>query len=209
MIAPKTGPIKAPREHGFMSANMVLPLYEVLERDHSVEMRDDLFQRAGMRYLPTPEEPVREKQVMDLHQAIRQTYPDDWPDVMHKAGQLAGHIILNYRLDGKARRLLKRLPWPLATWMLVRTTAQNSWAFSGSGDFKLLKTSSFELVDNPVTRNETAQSPVCVFQQTMLETVFCQAIHPMMRCTETQCCATGASSCRFELAMTPAAVGLS
>lgn len=184
-----------------MSANMILPIHDVLQRFVGVDERDRMFQEAGLKFLPTPQDPVRERLVAQLHQAVRNELPDLWPDIMRTAGEQAGQVVLDFRLDASARDLLRRLPWSLATWMLVRTTTQNAWTFSGSGEFRVLRTSMLEIANNPVTRSEVSKAPVCLFQQTVLETVFSKAIDNRLTCRETQCCASGGDACRFELSM--------
>lgn len=201
MTAPTPGPLKQPRERSFMSANMILPIHDVLSRFISTDHRDRLFRDAGLKFLPSPQEPVRERQVAQVHQAVRRELPDDWPHIMKAAGEMAGRVVLDYRMEPAARDLLRRLPWSLATWMLVRTTTQNAWTFTGSGDFRVVKTSTLEIGNNPVTRSEVSKDPVCVFQQTVLETVFSQAIDTRLSFVETACCAAGSKACRFELAM--------
>lgn len=184
-----------------MSANMILPIFDVLETFVGVDERDRIFQDAGLKFLPSPQDPVRERLVAQLHQGIRRDLPHLWRDIMVSAGEKAAQIVLDYRLDVSSRDLLRRLPWSLATWMLVRTTTQNAWTFSGSGDFRVLRTSTLEIANNPVTRAETSNAPVCLFQQTVLETVFQRAIDTRLRFLETQCCAAGGETCRFELSM--------
>lgn len=58
MIAPTPGPLKQPRERSFMSANMILPIHEVLSKFIGPDSRDDLFRQAGFRFLPSPQDPV-------------------------------------------------------------------------------------------------------------------------------------------------------
>lgn len=184
-----------------MSSNMILPIHEVLETYAGAEERDRIFQEAGLKFLPSPQDPVRERLVAQLHQGIRRDLPEIWRDIMVTAGEKAAQVVLDYRLDASARDLLRRLPWSLATWMLVRTTTQSAWTFSGSGDFRVLRTSMLEISNNPVTRSEHSDVPVCLFQQPVLENVFARAVDIRLRCQETQCCAAGGESCRFELSM--------
>lgn len=202
MSAPSTGPLKQPRERTFMSANMILPIHDVLGRFIGAEDRDRMFSDAGLKFLPNPQDPVRERLVAQLHQSIRRELPDLWPGIMSSAGEKAAQVVLDYRLDASSRDLLRKLPWSLATWMLVRTTTQHAWTFSGSGEFRVVRTSMLEISNNPVTRSEISASPVCLFQQTVLENLFAKAIDTRLRCRETQCCASGGDACRFELTMT-------
>ncbi|PWL34987.1 V4R domain-containing protein [uncultured Marivita sp.] len=69
------------------------------------------------------------------------------------------------------------------------------------GYFRVLKTSALEIRNHPVTQAETSQQPVCLFQQTVLETVFSHSNDTRLRLVETKCCAAMADACSFELAM--------
>lgn len=203
MIPPTPGPLRPPRSAGFMSANMVLPLYEVLGQYVSQEERNRLYSDAGLRYLPGPEDPVREKQVSKLHQSIRLLYPELSKDIFEEAAVMAADIVAEYRIPVSGKMMLRRLPWPLATWMLVRSAQQNAWTFGGSGTFEAHTTAQVSLSHNPITRGETSSAPVCHFHRTLFERLFRLLVHPRMTCTEHQCEASGGSACKFELRVDP------
>lgn len=203
MNAPTPGLLKKPRGRNFMSANMVLPFYSVLQDIVGEEERDCVFQAAGLRNLPNPEEPVREKQVQQLHQIIRENYPAHLERIMTEAGIAAAKVITQYRLSVTAKQMLNRLPWSMATWMMVKSVHQNAWSFTGSGTFLMLETGMFELSQNPMMRGVHETRPQCTFHRTIFETMFREVVHEQMQCEELQCCGAGATSCRFKLSLPP------
>ncbi|MDA7423800.1 bacteriochlorophyll 4-vinyl reductase [Thalassococcus lentus] len=184
-----------------MSANMVLPLHEVLGETVGGVARDALFQGAGMRYLPGPQDHVRERQVFEIHQSVRDLHSDQSEAILREAGRRAAAIVAEYRIPASAKTMLRRLPWPLATWMLVRSASQNAWTFGGSATFEAPKTSQLSLVGNPSIKDARSKKPLCVFHETLFQTLFRALVHPAMLCTETGCEACGEEACTFTLEM--------
>jgi len=184
-----------------MSANMVLPLHQVLSDFAGPEIAERIYREAGLRYLPEPEEPVREKLVAEVHGAIRRAYPEDWKSIMTEAGEAAADIVATYRIPESAKTMLRRLPWPVATWMLMRSALQNAWTFSGSAEVSAPKTSSLKIDGNPAIRTHDSSEMVCAFQRALLQSLFRSIIHPRLECVETACEACGHDHCGFELRM--------
>lgn len=203
MIQPTPGPVKKPRGKGFMSASMVLPLHEVLTERVGPEQCDALFGNAGMRFLPGPEEHVRERQVLDIHRAVRSEYGDLGMEMLREAGQRAADIVTEYRIPPSGKVMLRRMPWPLAAWMCMRSASQRTWTFGGSAQFHSRTTSRFELIGNPAIRGERASKPICVFHQAMFQRLFQTLAHPRMECVELGCEACGDDACLFEIRVTP------
>lgn len=201
MAAPVHGALRTPKRSGMMSPNMVLPVVAALEEAVGPEQALKALEEARLFRLPLPEEPVRERQVAVLHQAIRRCCSDKADAILAEAGRRAADVVISYRIPARSRFLLRRMPWPLATWLLARATRQFAWTFSGSGRFALETTSSFALFDNPVIRGEHADHPVCLFQAALFERLFQELVHPRLVCSEIACCATGADACRFTLGL--------
>ncbi len=201
MAAPVHGALRMPKRTGMMSPNMVLPVLAALEEAVGADKARHVMREARFPRLPEPEEPVRERQVAVLHQAIRRCCPDMAGAVFTEAGRRAADVVITYRIPARSRVLLRRMPWPVATWLLGRATRQFAWTFSGSGHFALETTSRFALFDNPVIRGEHADRPICLFQAALFERLFQELVHPRIICTETACCAEGAEACRFTLSV--------
>lgn len=202
MIKPTVGLLRPPRRNDMMSANMVLSFYEVIAAFGGTNLRDELFAQAGLRHLPGPEEPVREKQVYVLHQLVRDTFGNQAPNVMRTAGEAAADVVARYRIPDRAKTLMARMPWPMATWLLMRSARQHAWTFGGSGQFQMITTSTFELTDNPAIRGTQADHPICDFHAALFGNLMRSIVHRNMSCMELSCSATGAGSCTFKLATT-------
>lgn len=199
MIEPTPGPLRAPRAEGYMSPNAVLSIHEPLADFIGEDRRNEIYSEAGLKFLPKPEEAIRERQVTVLHQIIRSRFPETYDEIMEVSGAAAARIVAQYRIDPKGRQMLRRLPLPLAVWMLVRTAELNAWTFCGSGRFVNLKTRRFEIIGNPAARGLQSATPACTFHTSLFRTLFRTLIDPRIDCTEDQCEACGAGSCRFTL----------
>ena len=136
-----------------------------------------------------------------MHQALRRDLPDRAAALARAAGLATGDYILAHRIPKPAQALLRRLPVPVAAWLLTRAIAQHSWTFAGSGRFEVLSTRplSFRILDNPVVRGERADGPICHWHAAVFERLFATLVHPGYRAVETACCATGAPACVFEI----------
>lgn len=203
MITPTPGPLRPPRSAGFMSANMVLPLYDVLGEYKGTRARDEIFSEAGIRYLPGPEDPVRERQVNLVHQGIRQRFPAQSKEIFSEAALIAADVVAEYRIPASGKTMLRKLPWPLATWMLVRSAHQHAWTFGGSGQFKANTTAKMDLIGNPSIRGAQSDKPLCHFHAALFQRLFRTLVHPRMICVEHKCEAAGDDCCRFELSLPP------
>lgn len=201
MITPTPGPLRPPRSAGFMSANLVLPLYDVLGDHSGPKTRDEIFGEAGLRYLPGPEDPVRERQVCAVHQGVRLHFPETSKEIFEEAAMIAADIVAEYRIPASGKAMLRKMPWPLSTWMLVRSAQQNAWTFGGSGLFKANTTAQVELRGNPSIKGASAEDPLCHFHRALFQRLFRTLVHPRMTCVEHSCEASGGDCCRFELSV--------
>lgn len=201
MTAPTAGLLRPPRRKGMMGAQTVLPLVAAIERNLGPDVVAHLLDEARFIHLPEHGEHVRERQVAVLHQALRRQFPEQAEEIQREAARDAVEWIMHNRIPARARLLLSGMPWQIAVWMLGRHAAQNSWAFGGSGQFKVLSTSEFQLVDNPLIRGEHAHGPVCAWHEELFQQTFRRMAHNRLRCTETSCMAAGADACRFTLQM--------
>ena len=201
MTAPTAGLLRAPRRKGMMGSQAVLPLVAAIERRLGAGVAGQLLDEARFIHLPEPGEPVRERQVAVLHQALRRNHPDAAEAIQREAARDAVEWIMANRIPARARMLLTNMPWPLAVWMLGRHAVQNAWAFGGSGKFTVLSTSEFQLVDNPVARGEQSDRPICAWHEELFQHTFRRMAHSRLTCTETACVAAGADACRFHLHM--------
>jgi divinyl protochlorophyllide a 8-vinyl-reductase len=204
MTAPTAGLLRAPRRKGMMGSQAVLPLVAVIARRLGDGVVAQLLDEARFTHLPDPGEPVRERQVAVLHQALRRTWPDIAENIQREAARDAVDWIMAHRIPARARMLLNAMPWQIAVWMLGRHAMQNAWAFGGSGQFHVCSTDTFELIGNPILRGEISDKPICVWHEELFQHTFRRMAHSRLRCIETACMAAGADACRFHLELEPA-----
>jgi divinyl protochlorophyllide a 8-vinyl-reductase len=186
---------------GRIGPNAVLQLLPVLEREGGAALRDRMLRAAGLKAAPSDAGMMDEAPAAAMHQALRRELPDRAAELARAAGLATGDYILAHRIPGPAQALLRRLPVPLAAWMLTRAIAQHSWTFAGSGRFEVLSTRplAVRILDNPVVRGERAEAPICHWHVAVFERLFTELVHPGYHVRETACCATGAPACVFEL----------
>ena len=186
---------------GRIGPNAILQLLPVLEAEGGAALRDRLLSAAGLTKPPSDSGMMDERPAAAMHQALRRELPERAPELARAAGLATGEYILAHRIPAPAQALLRRLPAPVAAWLLSRAIAQHSWTFAGSGRFEVLSTRplSFRIVDNPVVRGEVATAPICHWHVAVFERLFTELVHPDYRVRETACCATGAEACVFEL----------
>ena len=181
--------------------NAVLQLLPVLEAEGGQPLVDRMLAAAGLSEPPSDADMMDEAPAAAMHQALRRELPDRAPDLARTAGLATGDYILAHRIPKPAQSLLRRLPTPVAAWLLTRAIAQHSWTFAGSGRFEILSTRPLRVAlhDNPVVRGEHSDTPLCHWHCAVFERLFTTLIHPDYRAVETTCCATGAKACVFEI----------
>ncbi|MEM8555718.1 MAG: bacteriochlorophyll 4-vinyl reductase [Pseudomonadota bacterium] len=182
--------------------NALLQLVPVLDRVGGRQLRQEIFASAGVFALPEADNGmIDETPVARVHQAVRRDLGDLAVAVAWEAGKRTGDYIRVNRIPRGAQALLRMLPEHTASPMLARAIAKNAWTFVGSGTFRLVSTRPvvFEIVDNPVVRHEHSDHPLCHWHASVFERLFTKLVDPNLRCEETQCCAMGASACRFEI----------
>ena len=181
--------------------NAILQLLPVLEAEGGQPLVDRMLAEAGLTAPPPNTGMMDERPAAAMHQALRRDLPARAADLARAAGLATGDYILAHRIPNPAQSLLRRLPPPIAAWMLTRAIAQHSWTFAGSGRFEILSTRplSIAIHDNPVVRGEHSDIPLCHWHAAVFERLFTTLIHPDYRAHETACCATGAKACVFKI----------
>lgn len=197
-------PVALPPKAGANSRigpNSVLQLVPLLDEMLGSQERLRLMALSGLRELPSDDGLMAEGPAASLHQALRRHHPDLAPQMTRQAGERTGDYIIAHRIPKAALSVMRHLPSWLAGPLLASVIEKHAWTFAGSGRFRVRKRQPlvFELTDNPVVRGEHASEPICHWHAAVFERLFSDIVDPNLRCVETQCCATGASSCRFEL----------
>lgn len=192
---------------GLIGPNTILQMLPVLEREGGPALRDRLMQAAGIEVPPPDKGMMPEGPAAHLHQALRRELPDAAPRLAAEAGRATGDYILAHHIPQRAQSLMRRLPAPVASWLLTRAIAQHAWTFAGSGRFEVgsSRPLSFGIHDNPVVRGEHATAPLCHWHAAVFERLFTDLVHPAIRVHETACCAMGAAACEFVVENTSSA----
>jgi divinyl protochlorophyllide a 8-vinyl-reductase len=181
--------------------NSVLQLVPLLDEALGSEERQRLMLLSGLDKLPSNDGLMDEAPAACLHQAVRAHHPALAPALTRCAGERTGDYIIRHRIPVAALRVLRTLPPWLSAPLLANVIEKHAWTFAGSGTFKVRSRHPlvFELVDNPVVRGEQSDAPICHWHAAVFQRLFSDIVDANLRCKETQCCAAGASSCRFEL----------
>ena len=189
--------LKRPNQRGFMGPLAILCVHTAMTDLAGEEEAQSLLRAAQIHRLPDRDEPVRETKVASLHQALRAEYPELAHRVLSRAGRMTADSVMDRRMSRRAQNLLISAPWPLAAWLLGKSTEQNAWTFSGSGKFEILNRVSFRLTNNPVIKGETAEDMICTYHAAMFTRFFSSLVHDQLTCTEVSCAARGDKACEF------------
>ncbi|MBI1416484.1 MAG: bacteriochlorophyll 4-vinyl reductase [Limimaricola sp.] len=186
---------------GVIGPNAVTQLLAVLADAGQAEVATRLMARAGCAVPDLDKGLIDEAPVARLHQALRTDYPDEAAGWAAAAGTRTADYILARRIPKAAQGVLKALPAVLSAPLLARAIAKNAWTFAGSGRFRVVSTRpiTFEIADNPVVRGETADHPLCDWHAAVFTRLFQVLVDRRLVARETECCATGAPACRFEI----------
>ena len=195
--------LRRPNRPGFMAPFMVLEMANAIERVMGAENLDLALKEAQLFRLPKPNEPVREDKAARLHQAVRKLWAPQADEISGMAGAASAERIMETQISARAKMMLAKMPRTTGAWLLAKTARQNSWAFSGAGEFVVESEKRFVLKANPIVAGETANTMVCQFHAKLLEKLFSTLIHPRLKCTEIACHAAGAKECVFEFTLGP------
>lgn len=136
------------------------------------------------------------------HRALfKLMHPNEAEAIAFDAGLRTGDYLLAHRIPKPAQLVLKVLPKRQAADLLISAIAKNAWTFAGSGQFaarRIKDCVTIDLFDNPLATNP------CAWHRGVFQRLFSRLVAPGVRVVETQCCADGAPSCRFEIRLNPA-----
>jgi divinyl protochlorophyllide a 8-vinyl-reductase len=196
--------VSAAREAGRIGPNAITRVAEVMPSLVGAGMTRHLFDAAGLlRYLQTPPQGmVDEAEVRRLHAILHETLGSEAATrITDQAGQRTADYLIAHRIPKAVQALLRLLPAPLASRVLLAAIRRHAWTFSGSGEFTahagvpvLLS-----IRGNPLCQGFEAESPACAFYAATFERLFRLLVHPAARVREITCEACGADACRFEV----------
>lgn len=189
---------------GRIGPNAIIRIAEVL-RDASDEAAlTEVFQTAGLdHYIDAlPDEMVDEAEVTRLHQALRDTLGlAKARPLARRAGTLTGDYLLAKRIPRPAQWILAVLPPPLACRVLLGAIQQNAWTFAGTGTFSTQpgNPAILKIERCPICRGARTSEPICDYFAATYERLFTRLVHRRATVVETECEATGAAACTFEV----------
>ena len=200
------GPPGAPSAHGpgRIGPNAITRTAEALQEELGAQRTGELFALAGLeRYLrEPPEHMVDETEVTRLQAVLHEQLEAQMARVICRgAGTRTGAYLLARRIPRAVQLLLRALPAPAASAVLLTAIRRNSWTFAGTGRFSArgLGPVTLSLHQCPLCRGAHARTPRCDFYAGCFERLFRTLVHPRSRVTETSCQANGADACRFEV----------
>lgn len=164
-----------------------------------------IFARAGLSpYLfADPEGMVDEGEVVALHGAMRDALGQaNAAALAFEAGRRTGLYILAHRIPKPIAALLRLLPAPLASRMLLSAIEKHAWTFAGSGRFRVVAASPqavVEIADSPLARGQRLGQPAGAFYAGTFEALFRALVHRDSRARQTACEAMGDSVSRFTI----------
>lgn len=189
---------------GVIGPNAITRMSEALTIALGADVCREVFSAAGLeRHLATPPmKMVDEIDVARLHRAlIERLGPNEAAEISREAGRLTGDYLLENRIPAFAQFALSLLPRWLAASILVKAIARHAWTFAGSGEFTYRFTPHLQLrlVGSPICRQLRTQAPVCHYFAATFERVFGEMLGPSLRVVETECEASGAPACLFDV----------
>lgn len=119
--------------------NAVLQIAAVLADRHGPDVRDRVFDRAGLSHwiAAPPREMVPERDVARLHVALARELGAPVADlVAREAGARTARYILAHRIPPLAQRVLRWMPARLASPVLLAAIRRHAWTFAGSAAFR-------------------------------------------------------------------------
>jgi divinyl protochlorophyllide a 8-vinyl-reductase len=181
--------------------NAILQYLPVLEDSLGTAGLHGFLKAGQFEAIPDGSTMIEEEQAARFHQAVRRSFPDQARELARRAGAGTAEYIIANRIPAFARAILAILPTPVAENMLCRSIAEHAWTFAGSGIFNVDSQPpiTFEIVANPIVRDERSNDPVCEWHAAVFERLFSRLVGGVYDVMEKDCCACGVEACRFEV----------
>lgn len=144
---------------------------------------------------------INERDVAALHSAVEDLYPAHAQAIAREAGARTAAYIAANRIPALAKWVLRVLPAPLASRLLVRAIAKHAWTFAGSGTFGVISTSPvvLEIAKNPLAARRHYVRPSCHWHVAVFAALFSILLRKRYSAHEVTCCSAGAAACRFSI----------
>ena len=163
-----------------------------------------LFGRAGLvAYLEQPPASmVPEADVARLHRLLRDALPGTTArKISIDAGRRTGDYLLAHRIPRAVQRVLRCVPPPLASRVLLAAIRRHAWTFAGSGAFSYAFSPDLTLriAGSPICHRLRANEKVCHYFAATFEHLFKALVSSRTRVEESECEAEGAAACVFRV----------
>jgi divinyl protochlorophyllide a 8-vinyl-reductase len=189
---------------GRIGPNAIIRVAEALREQVGEGATARLFRSAGVDgYLSAPpQQMVDESEVRILHQVLRSELGLErarW--VSRAAGLSTGDYLLAHRIPQVVQLILRTLPSGFASRMLLTAIRRHAWTFSGSGVFAARPGRPLRIWISgcPVCRGSVSHEPLCDYYAATFQRLFRALVDSDITVRETQCEATGAEACLFEV----------
>lgn len=184
--------------------NAIIQAREVMIEALGRQEAAKILTRAGLSayVFEPPHEMVDEREVADLHVALRAALGEKQAArLAFEAGLRTGRYLLANRIPAPARFVLKLLPAPLASRLLLKAIARHSWTFAGSGRFEVIASDPaiVRIRDCALTRGLRLQGPGCAFYTGTFEALFKALVSKRALARQTACEGRGDKACLFEI----------
>jgi len=184
--------------------NAIIQVAGALEHRLGSRAARDFLSSVGLgAYVDAPpRQMVDEREVIALHSAVRMRLPPQAArGVAHAAGLATGDYLLAHRIPRTAQFVLRALPAPLASRLLLAAIRRHAWTFAGSARFTACAGHPvlIRLEHCPICRGAQSAAPLCEYYAATFTRLFSRLVHPRAEARETACMAAGAPACRFEI----------
>lgn len=184
--------------------NAITQMAEVLRAELGEPATIRLFATAGLcQYLlAPPQRMVPERDVTALHHVLRHAaLPRDPAGLSFQAGVRTADYLLAHRIPRPVQVLLKVLPAPLSSRLLLSAIGRHAWTFAGSGTFRVeaFSPARVSISDCPLCRGDHAKAPACHFYVGTFHQLYRTLVSPRADARETLCSATGGDRCVIEV----------
>lgn len=181
--------------------NALTQLLDPIEQHCGRDVLDRLLGAAGIDTLPDMTGLIDEDPVVRLHHKVLHDLPELAAILSREAGMRTGLYIIENRIPGFAKRLLRWLPLSLSQRLLAKAIAKNAWTFAGSGRFEVQQYAPlvFTLEANPFAHGLHLHDPGCHWHAAVFETLFRRLVSEDIHVLETSCCAAGDACCTFRV----------
>ena len=190
---------------GRVGPNAVIQLANALAEGLGPEAARQVFGAAGCAHLleKPPGEMIDERIPAHLFKTLWRSLPDAtalW--IAEDAGRRTGAYIVENRIPGIAKGVLRLLPRSVAARLLTRAIARHAWTFAGSGACRTLPGDPvvIEIADNPIVM------PACVWHQSVIAALYGELDGGDVTVRPSRSCGAGSETCRFEVTIRPARV---